>query len=247
MPQHLAAVIGIERVDDARFLPRKNHLLAVGQSAQDGRAAEVVIRTGGFGTVADSRLAAAHKEVVFWSDLIRPLEFSGLHIERHDRVRVKRRNVCIRVAGSDVDQLALQIKRWSRPDRSARGTIHLCSGGVLFERLWFILDREALPDDSSSVSVERDDAAAELAALISCVASGGFFKRGNRNVDSIPIKHRRTGDAGQQMNLDLCLPKQLAGRGFDNYCNPREATDQAISSGEATCVGALTRRELGDE
>src|SRR5262249_36150844 len=63
-PDFLALFVRIEQKKNARFLARQYRLFAIRQTAQDGRTAEIEIRPGFFGTIAHTRLAAIHNEVV---------------------------------------------------------------------------------------------------------------------------------------------------------------------------------------
>src|SRR5262245_18065557 len=81
---------------------------------------------------------------------------------------------------------------------------------MLLERLRRLLNRETLPEYFSGVSIERQEAAAESAAFVFGVASGGLCERRDRHVETVAIKEWRAGDAGKEMVLDLRLPEQLA-------------------------------------
>src|SRR5207244_2562309 len=120
---------------------------------------------------------------------------AGLYVVGDDCVSVMRLDIGIGVTGACVDYFALQIESWRRPDRTAGRTVHLSSGGVLLEGLRFILDSETLPDNLSGVSIESDDAAAKLAALVLVVASGGLLKGRDGHVDPVPVQNRRSCNA----------------------------------------------------
>src|SRR5262249_22824025 len=111
------------------------------------------------------------------------------------RIRMRSRNVGVRIAGSNVDRLPLWINRRSRPDRASSGSVHLSAGRVLLERLWLVLNRVALPQDLAGAGIERDKAAAKLATLVLRIAPGGLFKRRHRRVDSAFKQNRRAGYA----------------------------------------------------
>src|SRR5262249_26778488 len=166
LPMRLVVISLVESPHDARFLAAQQNLLAIGECAQDRRAAEVMIGSSLIRAVGYARLPATHQVVVFERGLVHPFDLSRLHLERHDRVRVPTLNVGVGIAGANVDQLALQIERRSRPDRASRGAVHLGPGGILLERLRLLLNGETLPEDLPCVSVERDKAATEGAALV---------------------------------------------------------------------------------
>src|SRR5712692_7211392 len=72
LPQNLALMIRIKRINHPRFLAGQDHLFAARKCAQNRRAAKVVIRPSIFRAVAHTWLPTAHQEVVFGTDLIHP-------------------------------------------------------------------------------------------------------------------------------------------------------------------------------
>src|SRR5262249_19790278 len=203
LPQDLAIVVRIERPHHTRFLTAQKNLSAVGQLAQNRRTAEIVIRPSLLRAVADARLATTDQEVVFGADLVHPFDLARFHLERHDRVRAPGLDVGVGIASADVDQPALRIEGRRRPDRAARGAVHLRPYGILLKRLRFLLNCETLPDYFPGVSVEREETAAECAAFVFGIASGRLFERGDWHVEAVAIERGSASNAREKMVIDF--------------------------------------------
>src|SRR5262245_60508130 len=99
-----------------------------------------MIRAALVRTIAYAPLAATDQEVVLGRGLIHPFDLARLQFKRDDGVSVSGLDVSVRIAGADVDQLALQIECGRRPDRPPRWAVHLCSGGIFLERRRLLLN-----------------------------------------------------------------------------------------------------------
>ncbi len=85
LPQDLAALIGIQSIDDARLLRRHQDLFPAGERMQYGGAAEVNVLAWIVGAVR--ALRAADHPVVAGSHLARPQHAAGFEIEGDNRSR----------------------------------------------------------------------------------------------------------------------------------------------------------------
>ena len=91
--------------------------------------------------------------------------------------------------------------------------------------------------------IERDDAAAEIAALVGRGRARGFFAGGDADVEAAVVERRRPGDAGDGEVVDVGLPEQLAGRGVERVdvgCAVAEDGDVASCPTRATLIAERT-------
>ena len=210
-PQPLAALIGIEPVHHAGFLPRHDQPLAVGQRDQNRRLAEVVIRSRLLGTVRGVRRAARHGVGVAGGHLRRPLDRAGVEVERHNRVGHRRHRQRVRVAGRDVQRLRDRVDGRRRPHGGTRRSPQLRPPGVPGARRRRLGDQVGPPDFITALRIERDDAAAERAAFVGCLPADPFFAGRQRHVQPSVVQDGRSGDPRGAVLVELLLPAQVTG------------------------------------
>ena len=210
LPEDLALLVRIQRVDDAGFLPGNQDTLSAAQGHQDRRLTEVVIGTIAFRTVDPVTNEARGDVAVVRGKLPMPEHPAGRKIERKNRIAGFRGRVGIIVPCRDIERLTLHVDGRRGPHRRAGRTMELGPHGIPLGRTRGLGDGVALPDLLARRNIQRDDTAAKGAALIGGRRPDGFLPRRNRHIQNAGIQGWRTGDHRRRMILHLRLPEQCA-------------------------------------
>ena len=141
---------------------------------------------------------------------MRPQRRAGLQVEGHHRVARFRRRGRVRIAGRDVDRVALRIDRRRGPHGRARRPVHLRADGILLRRTRLLRNRVHLPLLLAGRRVVRDERATEGAALVFRVRAGALFERRDGHVEAPVVERRRAGDARERVRLGVVHPDLVA-------------------------------------
>ena len=197
------------------FCPATSARLPFGERHQNRRRREVEVGRVDIGAVGLVGQAARGVPRVAGRHLPRPENLARVEIHRDERVAHFDGRRAVVVAGRGVQRVAPDVDRRAAPDAGARRSPQLRADRVLLRRLRLFGDRVGLPDLPAVGRVERDDAAAESAALVAGRRAGRFFARRHRHVEPPVVKHDRADDARERMRVGLHRPDQRAGRGVD--------------------------------
>src|SRR5262249_1153317 len=143
--------------------------------------------------------------------LLRPENLPCLEIEREKRIAHSRRRIAVVVPGGDIERVVLLVDGRAAPHRGAGGAKQLRAYLVLLSGKGLLRNRERLPDDLAGLGIERDDAAAELAAFVVRRGTGSFLGRRNRYIQPSTMEPWRASETRGWKRLDPGLPQQLAG------------------------------------
>ena len=94
-----------------------------------------------------------------------------------------------------------------------------------------LVDRVRLPHLLTGRGIQRDEAAAELAALIVGHRARRFFSRRYRDIEPPLIKHRRTSEAGDRKIIDMGLPEFFACGGIECPCVASSVSEERRVNG----------------
>ena len=194
----------------ARLLADEQDVLAARRD-QHRRGAEVVVGAQLPQRARGPTRTAGH-EVVVGRGLGRPLDGARLHVEGDDRVGAVGRRFGVGIARANVERLALQVDDRGHPHGPTGRSVHLAAGHVAAggARIHDL----GLPDDAVGFQVEFHHGAGEGAAAFRADPAA-FLEGGGGDVHVIADDHRRPGQAGERMALDLDAPQRLSRLGVD--------------------------------
>ncbi len=188
--------------------------LPPGSDAQDRRVAEVVVGSDFLRAILYPGPATDQKGVSR-RHLVPPDYLPGLQIHRDHRVAGLDGGTGVRVTGADVEDATLGIDRRRVPDRCARRRVLRGAFRILPDLHGRFGDGVTLPDLIAGRRVERDDTAAERAALVAWLRAGPFFNRRHGNVQLPVVQRHRPGDARETVRIDRLLPEELTSCGVE--------------------------------
>ncbi len=222
-PYHSSLLIGIVPPNHSAFLSRDQNSFSARKIPQNGRRAKIIVGTNILRTILRRIFhAATRKPRVVLRVLMRPQNFSGGHVQRHDGVSCGRGWGLVSVTSADIKGVALDVNGGRIPHRAAVGRPDRYSLGSFSGSFRRFRNGICFPDLFSRIRVQRYDAATKCAAGIHRTdASGTLFSRRNWNVESVLIKCGSASDARKRMILHLNFPELLAGLGIKhiNVCS----------------------------
>src|SRR5262249_35038807 len=111
--QQRTVIVGIDTKYIAAFGAADQNAFSVWQGLQNGRVADVHIRThrGGTGLPFHRAVAAAHENIVF-GRLVSPKDLAGVDVHRHNAIGCFRSRGCGGIASPEIDRIANGIYRW---------------------------------------------------------------------------------------------------------------------------------------
>ena len=163
-------------MNHAGFLPSNQRALAVGERHENRGGGEIVIGPRRLRAVRRRGTAAGNVEGIAGRELARPELFPGLQVVGDERVARLRGRLGVGVARGNVDSALLHVDSRGGPNARAGGAPQLYARGVLADRFSGFRDSIGPPNLLARDGVQRDDAAAELAAFVVRHRAGDFLR-----------------------------------------------------------------------
>src|SRR5215472_2928728 len=131
LPNCRALSIGIEAVNNARFLADHQQIFLALQRAKNGWGTNIKVAAGIFGATRFVGTETRNIEAVIGSELLSPEHFSGVEIDGDNRIAGGAGGIGVIISGTYVKSMANGINGWRTPDACAGGAKHVGADGVL--------------------------------------------------------------------------------------------------------------------
>ena len=220
LPNDLSLVVRVERPPDPRLLADDDQVAAVGQRFKDRRVAEIEVGAGIFRTHRRrGPLQAGGPEDIRRQELHGPLVRAVAQVEGDDRVARLALRAGVLVARRRVEHAARGVDRRRVPDCRPGRAPSLRAGRRRSDWRRFV-QGVRLPDHAAGGGVQRDDAAAEPAALVARNQPRTLFQRRHRYVQPVLEQRGRAGDPRHRVLVDAPAPQRLARIGVNGVHGP---------------------------